>query len=166
MPGRGKYGDLVVHEPGGAKLLTVKQGRRPIVPYPSGGVIKFQLDLVAEYPYLIDLEPTVVTLSPGQTLAVANDGTAPAYLTVEATTAGTVRLRQNDSGQLLQSKGPVSAGTVFDARRKLVTLAGVPVIPTPAGSPSEWLHVAEQSAPTVTNEGTASLDVSIFNTYA
>ena len=109
------------------------------------------------------------TLAAGETKTLTNAGTRAAFLTLTTTSAGSVQVRQNGSGQVLRTRSSVASGTVFDCFAQSVTTAGGLEV-FPMGSPSEWLSIpgGTVDAPagtSVTNQGTASLDVSWYDTY-
>jgi len=165
MPGLGSSGVVVVHEPT-PKSLLVREGEEPRADEPVNGWFEFLLTLVALQPYKTPLTGTTVSISAGATVNVTNDGNVPAYLTVEATTSGTVRVKQMDSLQVLRSKTTVAAGTTFNGTTKRVTSSGGTVLLGVVDNPSEWLSVPRLDTVGIKNEGTALLDVTIYHSYA
>ena len=158
MPGRRAFGDLVVHEPV-PKRLRIKQGAVPRLTIPKGRRVTFELTLLALDPFKTALEATVVTIAPGGTEDVVNAGDEAAYVSVETTGAGTVWLQQDDSGAVMRSKDAVASGVLFDALAKTVT-PSVQML-----APSQWLSVPADSTTPFTNLGTASLLLTVFDTY-
>ena len=165
MPGLGSSGLVTVYEPT-PKSLLVRQAEEPRAPEPVNSWFEFLLTLVALTPYKSSLSAVTTSIAPGATQTLTNNGTAPAYLTVQANSAGTVRVRQMDSGQVLRSKASVSSGTTFDAARKRVTTSGGTVLFGVVDNPSEWLSIPQLDSAPVKNEGTAPVNVTFYHSYA
>lgn len=165
MPGIGASG-LVKRYEQVPKSLRVRMDDEPLADPPKGGVFFYTLALVALDPYKLALTPTTVSVAAGATVTLTNDGTASTYLTVTATGAGTVRLRQDDSLQTLRSKTSVASGTVFDSGARQVRSAGGVVLSGVMDNPSEWLSIPRLASTDVTNQGTAPVDVTFYDTYA
>ena len=163
MPGMGATGTVTVYEPV-PKSLTVRQGEEPDATEPLDGQFDFALTLVALSPYKRGLTERSVTIAPGATVNVVNDGNAPAALTI--TGSGLVRVKQTVSGQVLRSKVSVASGTVFDGVAKFARSAGGVRLVGVIDNPSEWLSVPRSSSTPVKNEGSAPVVVTWFDTYA
>ena len=137
---------------------------------PNGTRLVFAtLELAALFPFKRGADERTTTLAPGETKTLTNAGTRAAFLTFTTTGSGTVQVRQNGTGQVLRTKTSVASGTVFDCYDQSVTTAGGLEV-FPMGSPSEWLSIpgGTVDAPattSVTNQGTAPLDVSYYDTY-
>jgi len=168
MPGLGAVGDLVVYE-GAPKLLRVRQGDQPKAgaphPHNGGWAIDYMLTFVALDPFKRGLTLHTQALPAGGTVSVTNAGTVPALLSLKATGAGTVVVRQNGSGQVLRTRSAVASGTTFDAAERRVTTAGGADI-FPMGAPSEWLSIPAESTVTLTNLGTAPVSATWYDLYA
>jgi hypothetical protein len=158
MPGRMGAGVMDFYETV-PKRLRIKQGVRPELPSPAAGTFEFLLTLLALDPFKTGLTPTVVTIAAGATEDVVNAGDEAAYVSVETTGAGTVWLRQDDSGAVMRSKAAVASGVVFDALTRTVT-PSVQML-----APSQWLSLAAESTTPFTNLGTAPLLLTVFDTY-
>ena len=166
MPALGTTGEIVYYGPT-PKSLTVRQGEEPRVDeQPAGGKFHYMLTLVALSPYKRGLTERSVTIAPGATVNVVNDGNAPAVLTVAASSSGMVRVKQTVSGQVLRSKVSVASGTVFDGVAKYARSAGGVRLVGVIDNPSEWLSVPRSSSTPVKNEGSAPVVVTWFDTYA
>ena len=165
MPGVGASGLVAVYEPV-PKGLTVRQAEEPRISDPVDGNLEFLLTLVATQPYKRALSAKTVSVAAGATVTLTNDGTATAYLTATATGSGTVRLRQDVSGQVLRSKASVGSGTVFDSGLRQVRSGGGVVLSGVVDNPSEWLSIPRLASSSVTNLGSAPLDVTFYDSYA
>jgi hypothetical protein len=168
MPGVAASGLVVVHE-SVPKQITVRQGGVPKASDPdrrnAGWKIDFQLTFAALDPYKRGLDSHTQHLAAGGSASVTNAGNVPAILTLTATGAGTVVVRQDGSGQVLRTRSSVDSGTKFDgANRRVTTSGGVDIFPM--GAPSEWLSVPAESTVSLSNLGTAAVDVSWFDPYA
>lgn len=168
MPAVNSSTQLIVHEPA-PKWVSVKTDREPLADWPVDAApfrVSWRLSLVAHYPFKRALDPHLITIPAGQSASVTNAGTASARVTVKTTGAGTVRLRQNTSGAVMRTRITVPSGTVFDAAERTVTSpAGLDIYDAMA-SPSEWLEVPRESTVTVTNQGTAPVLLTVYDTYA
>jgi hypothetical protein len=170
MPGFGldHLATLVVHTPT-PQWLQVIQTAIDVTEPRDNRIVTAEVDLLATYPYRRGVDERTETLAPGQTKNLENAGRESASLTVTTTGAGTVKLRQNASGQLMQTRSSVATGTVLDSRlQSVVTAAGLEIFPM--GSPSEWLSLPAgtldaASSTSVTNQGTAPVTLSWFDTY-
>lgn len=165
LPGVGGSGPVAVYE-ATPKQVTVRQADQPELTDPVGGCLDFLLSLVAVEPFKRALSPTTASIAAGGSVSVTNNGTAPAFVSVTATSAGTVRVRQNSSGQVLRTRASVASGTVFDAVARTVKTAGGVAVYGVMDSPSEWLSIPRGSTVTLANQGSASVSVSFFDTYA
>ena len=166
MPGLGGQGPVVVYEPVPKMLPTVRQADKPFAKKPRSRYFKFELTLVAHDPYKVAFSPTTVSVAAGATVSLTHNGTAPAFVTVTSTGSGTVRVRQNSSGQVLRTRASVASGTVFDPASRTVRSAGGVSLYGVMDSPSEWLSVPRTSSTSFTNQGTAPVDLTIFDTFA
>lgn len=165
MPGVGASGVVTRYEVV-PKSLRVRMDDEPLSDPPAGGVFFYQLALVALDPYKLALTAKTVALAAGATVTLTNDGTATAYLAATATGSGTVQLRQDDSGQVLRSKASVASGTVFDSGLRQVRSGGGVVLSGVVDNPSEWLSIPRLASTSVTNQGTAPLSVTFYDSYA
>ena len=168
MPGYGpdRAAELVVDEPI-PKWLTVQQtGVSAEEPRGIIRLVPFELELVAINPFKRAIAPRTYQLGPGSTVSVSNAGNEAAYVDVKTTTAGTVKLRQNASGAVMRTRISVGSGTVFDAAARTVRSAAGLDIYDAMASPSEWLSIPRESTVTLTNQGTAALAVTFYDTYA
>lgn len=167
MPPAGGTGDLIVYEEV-PKRATVRRAARPRYRRETFLLTTFELELVALDPYIRALTPRpAVSIAAGTTQDVTNGGTAPAYLRIVTTSPGTVNVRQTGTGQVLRSKPgvTVAAGTVFDCARKRVESSGGVQLTGVLDNPSEWLAIPAESTVPVQNQGTAPVDVIVFDTY-
>lgn len=166
LPGVGASGELIRYEVV-PKSLRVRMDDQPLADPPAGGHFYYSLSLVALDPYKRALTPKTVTLGPGASATLVNDGTATAYLTATVSAFGRVELRQDSSGQVLRSKGAsVATGTVFDSGARQVRSGGGVVLAGVVDNPSEWLSIPRLSSTPVTNLGTATVDVTFYDSYA
>ena len=165
MPGVGASGVVTRYEVT-PKSLRVRMDQPPLANPPAGGSFAYQLSLVALDPYKTALTPKTVSVAAGATVTLTNAGTATAYLTATASGSGTVRLRQNASGQVLRSRASVSSGTVFDSGLRQVRSSGGVVLSGMVDNPSEWLSIPRLASTSVTNQGTAPLSVTFYDSYA
>ncbi|WP_076260879.1 hypothetical protein [Intrasporangium flavum] len=170
MPGDGldRAATLLVGE-AVPKWVSVIQTAADITE-PRGNLLVFaEVELSALVPFKRGADERSITLAPGETKTLRNAGTRAATLVVTTTGAGTVQLRQNASGQVMRTRTSVATGTVFDCREQSVTTsAGLDIFPM--GSPSEWLSIPGGTltipADTgLTNQGTAPVTVSCYDTY-
>ena len=165
MPGVGASGVVAVYE-STPKQLVARQADQPEITDPVGGRLDFLLSLVAVEPFKRAISPTTASISAGGSVSVTNNGTAPAFVSVTATSAGSVRVRQNSSGQVLRTRASVASGTVFDAQSRTVRSSGGVAVYGVMDSPSEWLSIPRLSTVTFANLGTADVDLSTFDTFA
>jgi len=167
MPGLGASGTVTAYQPNGARSLLVRQAEEPRTDQDIvGASFDFLLTLVALQPYKTGGSLKTVTVAAGATVTLTNAGTATAYLTATASGSGTVRLRQNVSGQVLRSRASVSSGTVFDSGLRQVRSSGGVVLSGVVDNPSEWLSIPRLASTSVTNQGTAPLSVTFYDSYA
>jgi len=170
MPGDGLGSStaLVVHTPT-PKWLQVIQTDCDVDEPIDGRLVVAEVDLLALYPFKRGVDERSAPVAPGATVTLENAGTKAAPLTITATGPGTVRMRMFGSGQLLQTRTTVGTGTVFNCFEQTVfTAGGVEVFPM--ASPSEWLSIPGRpigatSEYAITNQGTAPVTVSWFDTY-
>lgn len=169
MPGDGldRVATLVVREQWAQVIQSACA-----VDEPRGNLlVTAEVELLALYPFKRGIVERTETLTAGQTKTLTNAGTRAAPLTITTTGSGSVKVRQNASGQILQTRSgvTVATGTVFDCYAQEVTTSGG-LETFPMGSPSEWLALPGGTVDTpqntsVTNQGTAPLDLSWFDTY-
>ena len=167
MPGLRGVGDIVAYEPV-PKSLTVVQAGPPRVTKPLGRQLRYQLSLLAEYPWKRALTATTVTIGGGGIVSHPAPGTFPAEIEVTLTTGGTVdlaiaglRLRTGwmDAGAVLTS-GPGFARP----KRTIISAAGSNLF----GSilqPMQWPAISPGSNH-IRQEGSADLSIRYFPTYA
>jgi hypothetical protein len=166
MPGVGASGTVTVHQANGARSVLVRQAEQPRTPEDIvGRSVDFLLTVVALQPYKTGAAKTV-SVAAGASVTLTNDGTATAYLSATATGSGTVKLRQDVSGQVLRSRASVSSGTVFDSGLRQVRSSGGVVLAGVVDNPSEWLSIPRLASTSVTNQGTAPLSVTFYDSYA
>jgi hypothetical protein len=60
----------------------------------------------------------------------------------------------------------VASGTVFDSGLRQVHSSGGVVLAGVVDNPSEWLSIPRLASTSVTNQGTAPLSVTFYDSYA
>ncbi|GAB3081065.1 hypothetical protein GCM10027053_52040 [Intrasporangium mesophilum] len=161
--------DLVVHEPGGDKFLKVRQGAKPDIRTPQAGVVFFELNLKALYPFKRSTTPMVRTINAGATDGFACQGTVAAEMEVRTLSSGTVTLKSYGA---VQGTGATSvpSGTVFTSgfgfsnpERTVIGPAGENLYNSliPA---NHWL-AAQPGTNTVQNSGTANVRLTYYPTW-
>ena len=114
--------DLVVHEPGGAKVVRYVRGGQPRIRQEAARVIEFELPLLCPDPRKYLVTPRTLTLPVGS-LVVGNHGNYPggAPIRVVSTVAGPLNI--GPVGASMRSRAGMSlpAGTVIDPLSRTVT---------------------------------------------
>ncbi|HET8537640.1 MAG TPA: hypothetical protein VFL73_10725 [Solirubrobacteraceae bacterium] len=165
LPGLLGSGPIVVHEPV-PKLVIAEQDDSPWASKPLNGIVRYELTLVCPRPFKRALTPRTAILPAGASVSLTNAGNFAAPVDVKTTGPGTVKLRQGTSGAVMRTRVSVGSGTKFDAAARTVrSAAGLDIYDVMA-SPSEWLSVARESSVPVTNQGTATVELTIYDTYA
>lgn len=163
LPPRNTTGDLIVYEPFPLKAVC-RRALRPRVWYESRYVVRGQLELLALQSFLTAVDPTTTDIAVSAQEDIVNDGDEVATVTVTTLGAGTVILRDDDSGRIMRTRVSVGSGTIFRGEDFTVTTSGGVEI-FPMGSPSEWLS-APAGTTSFTNLGTAPVRVTIYDTYS
>jgi hypothetical protein len=161
MPGLMDSGDIVSYEPV-PKMLTVHQAGPPRVSKPADGRLRFELALIAEYPWKRALSAVTVPVAAGDSETFTPAGTFAAEVIVTTTSTGTVDF---GAGGLTLRASSVASGTVFDSLERTVTSAGGADLFGSTLPGIQWPAVAVGSN-TFVNNGTADVELSYFPTYA
>lgn len=154
-------GDLIAYE-GVPKRLTVTIAGPPKISDPVNGLVLWDLDLLAAFPYKTILTPLVTPIGAASSDTVTNGGTVAAYPAITLTSGGTVDLV---IGGRHFTTDTLPSGAVIDMWSRTVT-DGADVSLYAAKDPaSEWLALPK-GAPLVAQDGTAGLDFTTYDTYA
>ena len=155
-------GSLTVYHPT-PKFLTVALGGTPQISEPTGSHrVKFQIPVVAEYPFKRVLTPTTVAIAAGTSETFTAGGNFAAEIEVELATSGTVVLT---IGGLTLSTGVLPAGSVLRSiDRTIVDDTGADAFSVIVAG-SQWPAVVPGSN-TATQAGTANLTLTYYDTFA
>lgn len=156
-------GSLTVYHPT-PKFLTVALGGTPQISEPTGSHrVKFQIPVVAEYPFKRTLTSTTVTIPAGGSLTFTAGGKRPAEIEVETTAAGTVSLSAYGSTQSMGATVLPAGSVMRSIDRTVLDDTGADAGAMPGGF--VWLAVKPGSN-TFTNNGTAPVTLTYYDTFA
>jgi len=160
--GLNESGDLIAYE-GVPKRLSVTTVGPPKISDPVNGLVLWDLDLIAAFPYKTALAPVVAPIAAASSASVTNGGTVAAYPVITVTSAGSVDLV---IGGRHFTTDTLPAGAVIDMwARTIVDSSGDSLTPWPKHSETEWLTLPPGTAP-VDQLGSAAVDFTIHDTYA
>lgn len=153
--------NLVVYESPTAKRLGVIRAGAPRISFVGVGAFDFEIPLIARNPLKYLVTADSMAYSVGQTSPLTNAGTFDTAPVVTTTSAGTVIIRNNTTGQKF-STGNVSlpAGTVIDMGARTI-YSGTTNLYNALTTTSVWWAL-RPGINQVYNYGTASVSVA-FN---
>ncbi|NUO35509.1 MAG: hypothetical protein HOQ27_10675 [Dermatophilaceae bacterium] len=169
MPGLRGYDYITAYEPVPKSLKAIQAGP-PRVTKPAGRQLRYQLSLLAEYPWKRAVTASTVTVGAGATVAHDAAGTFPAEVEVTLTSAGTVDL--TIGGQRLRTtslpNGAVLTSGFGFIRPARTIRSALPANENLFGAivqPMQWPAISP-GANTIRQAGSAALSIRYFPTYA
>jgi hypothetical protein len=163
MPGLGKEGTVVVHEPT-PKQLTVRQSGPPRVSSPVRGLVSFRLTLGAMDPLKQGTTLKSVTIGPGSSVAVTNAGNESAEPVLTTGGAGLVNV-SSDHGGTISTDTSVPSGTVFDVLHRDVSSPTGDDLFTATSPGMLWFSLPPGDT-NVHNSGTQPVTLTFRDAYA